>query len=56
MNRKRLRPQRAIRPITDGFKPVSEYPAKVIKAFIKGWDKIPDMVAEINDSEYVPFN
>ena len=42
--------------ITDGFKPVSEYPAKVIKAFIKGWDKIPDMVAEINDSEYVPFN
>lgn len=42
--------------ISDGFKPVSEYPVKVIKAFIKGWDKIPDMVAEINDNEYVPFN
>lgn len=42
--------------VSDGFKTVSEYPAKVIKAFIKGWDKIPGMVAEINDNEYIPFN
>lgn len=42
--------------ITDGMTPVSAYPAKIIKAFIKGWDKIPAMAADINDNEYVPFN
>lgn len=42
--------------IHDGLAPVSQYPAKVIKAFVKSWEKVPAMVKEINDSEAVPFN
>jgi hypothetical protein len=42
--------------ISNGLAPVSSYPEKIIKAFLKGWDKIPAMLKEISDSEAVPFN
>lgn len=41
--------------IKDGLAPVSSYPAKIVKAFVKGWDKIPAMVKELNKNVAVPF-